>query len=162
MCLGPFWSAVLPGHWLLEAGQSSSGGLLDHVIATHPANHEVVTMASSRGVSVYQVLEQTLANMPTTTDNMAMLTHDLHVYPDYHGNRSPLADPGMRGAVMGLTLDTATIDHLALVYLATVQALCYGTRHIVETLREQGHRVDNVTVCGGLTKSTLFCQTQVQ
>ena len=119
-------------------------------------------MASNRAVSVYQVLEQTLVTMATgDDDNMAMLTRDLHVYPDYHGNRSPLADSGMRGAVVGLSLDTTTIDHLALVYLATVQALCYGTRHIVETLRYSGHRVFNVTVCGGLTKSILFCQTQV-
>ena len=27
------------------------------------------------------------------------LTKDFHVYPDYHGNRSPLADPNMKGMV---------------------------------------------------------------
>ena len=42
-----------------------------------------------------------------------------------------------------------------------LQALCYGTRHIVDTMVEAGHRVDSVTVCGGLAKSTLFLQTQV-
>ena len=42
-----------------------------------------------------------------------------------------------------------------------MQAICYGTRHIVDTLVEAGHRVDSVTVCGGLAKSRLFLQTQV-
>ena len=99
------------------------------------------------------------------------------MWPDYHGNRSPLADPSLKGAVVGLSLDTDTAS-LATMYLATLQvggyyhgsivfycdllqAVCYGTRHIVDTMVEAGHRVDSVTVCGGLAKSTLFLQTQV-
>ena len=97
------------------------------------------------------------------------------MWPDYHGNRSPLADPSLKGAVVGLSLDTDTAS-LATMYLATLQvgvtitavlycdllqALCYGTRHIVDTMVEAGHRVDSVTVCGGLARSTLFLQTQV-
>ena len=42
------------------------------------------------------------------------------MWPDYHGNRSPLADPSLTGAVVGLSLDTDTAS-LATLYLATLQ-----------------------------------------
>lgn len=54
--------------------------------------------------------------------DVTMLSKDFHVWPDYHGNRSPLADPSMRGAVVGLAIDNS-VENLALMYLATLQAL---------------------------------------
>ena len=42
------------------------------------------------------------------------------MWPDYHGNRSPLADPSLKGAVVGLSLNTDTAS-LATIYLATLQ-----------------------------------------
>lgn len=32
--------------------------------------------------------------------NVSYLTKDIHVWPDFHGNRSPLADPTLRGMVI--------------------------------------------------------------
>jgi ribulose kinase len=51
---------------------------------------------------------------------VGLLTSSLHVYPDFFGNRSPLADPLMKGSVTGLG-QSASIDDLALLYLATLQ-----------------------------------------
>ena len=159
---GPFWSAVLPGSWLMEGGQSSSGGLLDHVITSHPAHPELTQRADQLGVSVYQALEEMLVSQARERGcPVSRLSQELHMWPDYHGNRSPLADPSLTGALVGLTLDTG-LTSLATLYLATVQALCYGTRHIVETLTGAGHSVTSLVVCGGLTKSKLFLQTQVK
>lgn len=31
--------------------------------------------------------------------SVSLLTSEYHVYPDYHGNRSPLADPDLKGMV---------------------------------------------------------------
>ncbi|KAF5273879.1 hypothetical protein FQA39_LY00994 [Lamprigera yunnana] len=46
-------------------------------------------------------------------------------------------------------------------YLATIQAVCYGTRHILETLIASGHKtISSILICGGLTKNPLFVQTQ--
>ena len=89
---------------------------------------------------------------------MALLTADYHVYPDFHGNRSPLADPAMTGALCGLTID-CSVRQLAKAYLATIQALAYGTRHIVEAMAARGQVISVATICGGLAKSSLFVQT---
>ena len=53
--------------------------------------------------------------------------------------RSPIADPKAKGIVCGLTLDTSD-KQLALLYLATVQGIAYGTRHIVEHCNAHGHK----------------------
>ena len=78
---GPFYSALYPGLWLMEGGQSSTGGLIDHVITSHPAHCEVRQQAESRDCSVYTILEERLQLLGEE------VTRDLHVYPDYHGNR---------------------------------------------------------------------------
>ena len=57
------------------------------------------------------------------------------MYPDFHGNRSPLADPDMRGSICGLTLSKDE-DNLALVYLAAVQAAAYGTKDIMDRMTQ--------------------------
>lgn len=49
------------------------------------------------------------------------LTRDLHIWPDFHGNRL-LADPTLKGMVCGLTL-SSSVNDLAALYLATIQAL---------------------------------------
>ena len=35
----------------------------------------------------------------------------------------------------------------------------YGTRHIVDTMRAAGQKVEMVVVCGGLAKNKLYIQT---
>ena len=85
----------------------------------------------------------------------AALTAELHVMPDFHGNRSPRADPTLRGMLSGLKL-TDSVSSLALLYLATVQAIAYGTRHILEALADGGYRIDTLLACGGDTKNPLF------
>lgn len=75
--------------------------------------------------------------------------------PDFHGNRSPRADPTLRGMISGMTLD-GSLDDLAILYLATIQALAYGTRHILEGFP---HSHDTLCVTGGLSKNPLYLQT---
>jgi ribulose kinase len=57
-----------------------------------------------------------------TPGKLCDVSKDLHVWPDFHGNRSPLADPTLKGMISGLTLAHSR-DDLAVVYLATIQAL---------------------------------------
>ncbi|KAB1204213.1 FGGY carbohydrate kinase domain-containing protein [Morella rubra] len=156
---GPFWSAMVPEYWLTEGGQSATGALLDHVIENHLASPHLANRAASRSISVFQLLNEILESMVLDQKRqfLAALTEDMHVLPDFHGNRSPIADPKSKGIVCGLTLDTSE-KQLALLYLATIQGIAYGTRHIVEHCNAHGHNIDTILACGGLAKNPLFIQ----
>ncbi|XP_027071012.2 uncharacterized protein [Coffea arabica] len=156
---GPFWSGMVPEYWLTEGGQSATGALLDYVIENHVASPHLVKSAASRRISIFELLNEILETMRHELGSpfLAALTNDTHVLPDFHGNRSPIADPKSKGMLCGLTLD-ASEKQLALLYLATVQAIAYGTRHIVEHCNAHGHKVDTLLACGGLAKNPLYIQ----
>lgn len=153
---GPYFSVLLPEMWANEAGQSAAGALIDRIIEGHAAAAEAKALAASNGISLYELLAERLAVLATAEDgDTAGLTFDRHVQPDFHGNRSPLADPTRKGAIVGLSLDRG-LDDLALDYLATLQALAYGTRQIIEEMRCKGVRVELLVVSGGLAQNALF------
>lgn len=54
-------------------------------------------------------LLQTMANKKNVK-NVSYLTKYVHVWPDFHGNRSPLADPTLKGMV----------DNLRIIYIFTI------------------------------------------
>ena len=150
---GPYFSAMIPELWLNEAGQSAVGSLVDHVVQTHAAYPAL----QGEGGSVFERLNDRLARLAEAEGaaRPSMLTAGLHVDPDFHGNRSPRADSSLRGMISGLSL-SAGLDDLARLYLATLQALAYGTRHIIETLNATGYRIDTILASGGFTKNPVF------
>jgi FGGY-family pentulose kinase len=152
---GPYWSAMVPGLWLTEGGQSATGALIDHVIHSHARGAELAAEAAAKGTNVYALLNERLEKLAAGAVFPAELTRDLHVLPDHHGNRSPRADPSLRGMISGLRL-TDSVDSLALVYLATVQAIAQGTRHILETMNAGGYRIKSLFASGGDAKNPLF------
>jgi FGGY-family pentulose kinase len=152
---GPYYSAMIPGYWLTEGGQSATGALIDMVVNNHEASPALHEAARKSGKSVYEILNERLDTLSARVSFPAQLTKELHVYPDFHGNRSPRANPHLRGMISGLSLST-TLDDLAVLYLATVQAVAHGTRHIIRELNAKGYRVDTLLVCGGGTKNPVF------
>lgn len=152
---GPYYSAMVPGFWLTEGGQSATGALIDHVIFSHARGAALAADAKARGVTVYDVLNDVLARLAEGAPHPGALTAELHVNPDFHGNRSPRADPTLRGMISGLKL-TDSVESLALLYLATIQAIAHGTRHILSALSEQGYRIHTLFACGGDTKNPVF------
>ncbi|XP_077581033.1 FGGY carbohydrate kinase domain-containing protein [Stigmatopora nigra] len=172
---GPCLSAMVPDLWLNEGGQSATGRLMEHVVKGHAAYRTLRQKARQSRLNTkdengdddgdvcdtdtYGYLNRHLNGMAGgSAPAVERLAAHLHVWPDFHGNRSPLADPSLKGTVVGLSL-SGTLDDLALLYLATVQALALGTRHIVEAMREAGHRIESIFLCGGLSKNRLFVQT---
>ena len=152
---GPYYSAMVPGLWLTEGGQSATGALLDHTVLTQVRGAELAAEASARGQSVYALLNARLRELARSLPFPALLTRELHVLGDHHGNRSPLADPTLRGMVCGLRLSDSA-DSLALLYYATVQALAHGTRHILDTMNAHGHHIRTLVATGGDAKNPVF------
>lgn len=149
---GPYWGAMLPEWWLSEGGQSAAGALVDWTLRQHSVWPELQALAQRQGESVYSLLNGWVASLEEREN---WPTANLHVLADHHGNRSPRANPLARGAVSGLTLEQGP-DSLARLYLATLQAVAYGTRHIIEAMTNAGHCIERITVCGGVTKNPLW------
>jgi FGGY-family pentulose kinase len=152
---GPYFSAMIPGMWLTEGGQSATGALIDHTIASHARGAELLERARATSTTAQALLNERVDALAASVDFPALLSRDLHVLPDHHGNRSPRADPMLRGMVSGLSL-ADDVDALAVLYLATVQAIAHGTKHIIDAMRASGLPIETLVACGGDTKSSLF------
>lgn len=144
---GPYRGAVLPDLWLLEAGQSACGALLDHVINRHSDGAQVRALAAQRGCSVFDVLDAMLAESPPVD------TSNLHCYPDINGNRSPVADADAKLVWVGIDLGTT----LASLYVAALEGLALQVRHILVELKRQGDfNVDTLACGGSIASNTRF------
>ena len=153
---GPYFSSMVPGLWLNEGGQSATGALVDHIIFNHGATDDAKKLAKEQGITIYEVLNNNLQKL-ASDEPLHELTKGLHVCPYFHGNRSPRANPRLVGMVSGLHL-SATLDDLSVLYLATIQAIAYGTRHIIEEMNNAGYQINTMTCCGGGTKNPVFMQ----
>src|SRR5690606_21771570 len=73
-----------------------------------------------------------------------------------NGRRTPDANPAVKAAIMGINQGTDA----ARILKAIVDALCFGSRKIVERLKEEGVTIDAVIAMGGVAKrSPLVMQT---
>ncbi len=151
---GPYFSAMVPDLWLTEGGQSATGALIDQVVHSSARGAALVEQAKREETTVYALLKERLDALAKSRPIFG-LTKDLHVLADHHGNRSPRADATLRGMVSGLKLSD-TDDALALVYLATIQGIALGTRHILEAMRAQGYAPTTLIACGGDAKNPIF------
>jgi len=149
---GPYYGAMIPEMWLNEGGQSATGSLIDYVIKNNSTYPEIETLAREDHIDIYEFLNQEIQKYQRPE-----LTKDIHVLPYHHGNRSPRADAHARGVVVGLTLNQSIFE-VAKQYYATVQAIAYGTRHIIEAMNEKGYQISEIYMCGGHTKNQIFLQ----
>ncbi len=134
---GPYFGAIVPGMWVNEGGQGASGSLLDHILELHGRTPDAATHAE-----VVATVERLRAAHGPGLDP------ELMVLPDFHGNRSPLADPNARGVISGLTMETGD-DALARVYFATALGVVLGTRHIIDAMNDTGYRIRHLHLTGG-------------
>lgn len=142
---GPYYSAMVPGMWLNEGGQSAAGAAIDQLVQLHPATHEATALAQAAGKSLPQWLADRAQEL---SPDPVRLADDLHVVPEFLGNRAPFADPHARAVIMGQGMETGP-DSLVALYVAGICGLGYGLRQIIETQAAHGARVATISISGG-------------
>ncbi|KAG9317100.1 hypothetical protein JVU11DRAFT_1287 [Chiua virens] len=158
-----------------RGGQSSTGQLIDFVITTHTAYAELQERAKQERKNIHQVLREVLEKLcqEKQIESLTELTKDIHFYPDFHGNRSPIADPRMRGAIIGLELvrlnpffrhrmlrgsRTRPSPDLAKKYYLSLEAIALQTRHIIESMNTAGHDINSLYLSGGQARNAVLMQ----
>ncbi len=86
---GPYYSAMIPGLWLTEGGQSAAGAAIDHLVTMHPASAEARAKAEMAGLSLVAWLDRQATEMCPNLAGAVELAKSVHVVPEFLGNRSP-------------------------------------------------------------------------
>ncbi|ERL88327.1 hypothetical protein D910_05714, partial [Dendroctonus ponderosae] len=145
--------------WLNHAGQTTAESALEYIITAHPATPEMTKQIGHMSVYTYLNKILKIKAQKKKLSATSFLTKDIHVIPDFDGNKSPLSDPSIRGMISGLSL-TTSLESLAYLYLATIQSLAYSTRHIMSGLAQQGHEIKCILIGGDLGQNSLFANLQ--
>jgi L-ribulokinase len=125
---------ILPGYFGYETGQASVGDAFAWPVEKFNLSHETLT-------------QQAAALSPGSGGVLAI---------DWlNGCRTPLMDPRLSGAFLGITLQTTP----AQMYRALMEGTAFGLRWIVDTLKDAGVPVRRFVASGGMpAKSPLLMQ----
>jgi len=154
---GPYFSGMVPGLWLNEGGQSAAGAAIDQLIRSHPAHAEASAAAQRESVDIIGYLEKRIIERAGNASAAALLARDVHVLPEFLGNRSPYADPDSRAVIAGLDLDTG-IPAMERLFMAGLCGLAYGLADVIDAFRVHGVGSNVIVMGGGAGRSPLVRQ----
>ncbi|WP_425960849.1 FGGY-family carbohydrate kinase [Rhizobium nepotum] len=145
---GPYYSAMVPGAWLNEGGQSAAGAAIDYLVQLHPAFAEAKVLCEREGKSLPAWLADRALASAVSPSAAVRIAENFHVVPEFLGNRAPFADPHARAVIAGYGTETG-VDSLVALYVAGLLGLGYGLRQIIETQARHGAPVETISVSGG-------------
>ena len=154
---GPYYQGMVPGFWLNEGGQSAAGAAIDHLLRSHPAHGEASQAARRDGLDIISFLEKRILARAKNASEAALLARDLHVMPEFLGNRSPHADPDSRAVIAGLDLD-ADLGAMERLFLAGLCGLAYGLADVIDAFEAHGVQSKMIVMGGGAGRSPLVRQ----
>lgn len=155
---GPYYSAMVPGAWLLEGGQSAAGAAIAELLRYHPLQDTMSSEARAAGQSLPDHLGAfALDAVGGDTSGVIRLAEGLHVVPEFLGNRAPYADPHARAVIAGLGMEADRASLVAL-YVAGIAGLGYGLRQILAAQDAVGAQVSAIAISGGAGRSALVRQ----
>ena len=131
---GVAYDGSLPGFWLYEAGQAAFGDVLAWFVRTFPRGPDLTASFAAYNAEA-----------------AALAPGDNHLIglDWWNGNRVPHADSRLSGLLMGFGLDTTAAG----IYRALMEAICYGTRQILELATAGGLGTRRVVMTSGLAET---------
>ena len=133
---GPYFSGMVPGLWLNEGGQSAAGAGIDHLVGRiRPTPRR--RGGARRRLECWSFSSGASSRASHGPGEAALLARDIHVLPEFLGNRSPYADPDSRAIIAGLDLDT-DIGSMERLFVAGLCGLAYGLADVVDAFRAHG------------------------
>ena len=154
---GPYYSAMVPGFWLSEGGQSAAGAAIDQLLSFHPAAAEAKALARASGVPLPVYLADSVLAKVERPSAAVKLAAGLHVVPEFLGNRAPLADPHAKAIIAGLGMER-DLDNLMALYVAGLCGIGYGLRQIIDAQKACGIHSENIVISGGAGQHPLVRQ----
>ncbi|WP_133013512.1 FGGY-family carbohydrate kinase [Marinomonas flavescens] len=154
---GPYYSAMVPGLWLSEGGQSAAGEAISHLLKLHPFYEKAKNEANESNYSLPNYLLNLIEKKGIPTSEIIYLAKKIIVVPEFLGNRAPFSDPNTRAIISGLDLDLS-INGLIALYIAGIVGLGYGLKQIIKVQVENGVCTDTVVISGGAGQSSIIKQ----
>ena len=154
---GPYYSAMVPGLWLNEGGQSAAGAAIDHLLEFHPHASEAHAEAARDEQSLPAWLAGRVEMRLGEEKDASALAGNVHVVPEFLGNRAPHADPHTRAVIAGLGMER-DLDSLIALYVAGLCGIGYGLRQIVEAQAKAGAPIQRIVISGGAGRSDMIRQ----
>ncbi|MDA0178438.1 ribulokinase [Mesoflavibacter profundi] len=150
--------SVIPGMIGLEAGQSAFGDVLAWFksVLDWPINNLVMTSSILNEDQKSQLKEEIEANFIRTLASQAEkipLEEAVPIALDWvNGRRTPDANQELKAAFTGVSLGTKA-PHI---FKALVNAICFGSKMIVDRFEDEGVKIDTVIGIGGVARKSPF------
>lgn len=154
--------SVIPGLIGLEAGQSAFGDVLAWYkeLLMWPVEHVLINsnlLDDTQKEKLREEISDKLIVELTAEAEKIPVSDSIPIALDWiNGRRTPDANQELKSAIANLSLGTKA-PHL---FKALVNAICFGSKKIVDRFEEEGVRIDSVIGIGGVArKSPYIMQT---
>lgn len=154
--------SVIPGMIGLEAGQSAFGDVYAWFkrVLEFPLK-EILTKSSlidteTKNKLIEEVTSCIIPSLTREAEKIPVNESTILATDWMNGRRTPDANQLLKGSITGLTLDSSAPR----IFRALVEATAFGSKAIVDRLRDEGIQIDNVIGIGGIAlKSSFVMQT---
>lgn len=136
---------LVPGLYVPNGCMATGGSGLNWFVANFAGGER--DKAERAGLTLHQWLDRLAETVPPGAQGVQIL-------PYFLGEKTPVHDADVRGAVVGLSLAHEP-KHL---WRALLEAYAYGIAHHIEVLNDMGHATEIYLASDGGSKSTVWMQ----